>query len=198
MDQKMKYTVCAYYTKNTLYETKAQTLMESLQKFNVPCEITAIDDLGDWYTNTCYKPVFLQSMLEKHTDKAVIYVDVDAEFMQYPSLFDTLVEQKNVHIGVYVFDRSCYKKSHKGFEVLSGTIFMNNTKKTRALVSRWVDECKANPRVWDQKSLEKVLAGDFYTLPGAYCKIFDRMDHITDAVIVHYQASREVRRHGLH
>lgn len=186
----MNYIVVGYYTVDTLYQDKAQVLKESLARFNVPHDIIGVKNLGDWYKNTCYKPTFLKEMLCKHYPLPIIYVDVDAEFMAYPDLFDTFEGD----IGVYVFDRSEYRKSAHGFEVLSGTIFLRNNDKVFDIVEKWEIECKANPRVWDQKSLEKVLDGHYSLLPGEYCKIFDRMSFIIEPIIVHYQASREVRK----
>ena len=190
----MSYIVCAYYTRDTLYEEKARTLVASLNKFKIPYDVRAIENLGDWYKNTGYKPTFLKKMLEKHPDKSVVYVDCDAEFLRYPDLFENWSTLTYIDVGVYVFDRSCYKKSAHGFEVLSGTIFLQNNKEVYETVERWEQECKEHPHVWDQRSLEKVLDGHFNTLPGEYCKIFDRMEDITDPVIVHYQASRQVRK----
>jgi len=190
----MNYIVCAYYTRDTLYEEQAKRLIVSLNKFKIPYDVRAIENLGDWYKNTGYKPTFLKTMLEKHSDKSVVYVDCDAEFLRYPDLFENWSTLVYIDVGVYVFDRSCYKKSAQGTEVLSGTIFLKNNKKVYELVEKWEKECKEHPRVWDQRSLEKVLNGQFHSLPGEYCKIFDRMDNIKDPVIVHYQASRQVRK----
>ena len=185
----MSFIIVGYYTADTLYEDKAKVFAASLDKYNVPYYLERIKSLGDWYKNTCYKPTFLRRMLEKFSDTNIVYVDCDAKFLAYPVLFDTL----DCDVGVYVFDRSCYSKSVHGFEVLSGTIFLKNNVKVKRIVGKWALECKNNPRVWDQKSLEKTLNGDYYTLPGEYCKIFDRMPEITNPIIVHYQASREVR-----
>jgi hypothetical protein len=186
----MNYVIVGYYTRNTLYEEKARVLIQSMERFEIPHDIVAIDSFGTWWQNTGYKPTFLLEMLDKHSPTSIVYVDCDAEFMRYPDLFDTL----DCDVGVYVFDRSCYTRSHKGTEVLSGTIFLKSNTKVRALLEKWIRACRASPKVWDQKLLEKVLEGQFFTLPGEYCKIFDRMDHITNPVIVHYQASREVRK----
>jgi hypothetical protein len=186
----MSFIVTAYYTRNTLYEQKVQVFEASLQKFNIPYHIKAIENKGDWYKNTGYKPTFLKEMLKKFPMLSIVYVDVDAEFLRYPDLFETYDQD----IGVYVFDRSCYKKSAHGFEVLSGTIFLKNNEKVYKIIEQWENECKENPRIWDQRSLEKILNGNYSLLPGEYCRIFDRMEHITNPVIVHYQASREIRR----
>ena len=132
-------------------------------------------------------------MLEKFPDLNIIYVDCDAEFFAFPELFYTFVG----NVGVYLFDRSCYSVSAKGFEVLSGTIFLRNNVEVKQMVEDWEAECKNNPNVWDQKSLQKVLGDNYEKLPGEYCKIFDRMEWITSPVIIHYQASREVRKNGM-
>ena len=190
---KMNYIIVGYYTKDTIYEEKAQIFIKSLNKFTIPYDVVGIDNRGDWYKNTCYKPTFLKEMLCKHFPISIVYVDVDAEFMRYPELFDTL----DCNIGAHEFDRSCYSKSHKGKEMLSGTVFLKNNDAVYTIVERWEAECKANPMRWDQKSLEKVLDGHYSLLPGEYCKIWDRMKFITKPIIVHYQASREVRRNGL-
>lgn len=190
----MNYIVIGYYTVDTIYESAAKILIKSLESLDIPHHIQGIPILGDWYANTCYKPTFIKYMMEKHKPKSVIYVDCDAEFLRYPDLFENWSTLAYIDVGVYVFDRSCYRKSAHGFEVLSGTIFLKNNKKVLNMVTEWEQECKNNPNVWDQKSLEKVLKGDYHILPGEYCKIFDRMEHIKDPVIVHYQASRFVRK----
>ena len=131
--------------------------------------------------------------MDKFPNTDIVYVDVDAEFLAYPKLFDNWTTLCYVDVGVYVFDRSCYTKSAKGFEVLSGTIFLKNNDKVRGILTEWETLQKLNPKTWDQKTLEQVLKGKFTTLPGEYCKIFDRMQEIKDPVIVHYQHSRKVR-----
>jgi hypothetical protein len=185
--------VVGYYSTHTIYEGKAEFLRYSLEQYAVPYHLQPIEDQGVWYANTCYKPTFLLEMLEKFPGVNIIYVDVDAEFMMYPKLFDHFEGD----VGVYLFDRSCYAKSEHGFEILSGTIFLRNNIEVFQMVERWALECKSNPGVWDQKSLQKVLGDNYTKLPGEYCKIFDRMEWITKPVIVHYQASREVRKNRM-
>ena len=131
-------------------------------------------------------------MIEKF-DENIVYVDVDAEFLKFPTLFETLGNDPSCNIAVHLFDRSCYRKSAKGFEVLSGTIFMRNCEWVKDILNKWEDACKHNA-IWDQKALERVLEGRYTKLPGEYCKIYDKWSAtITDPVIVHYQASRKVR-----
>ncbi len=189
----MKFIVVGYYTKNTIYEGKAKVLRRSLEKYKVPFMLQCIEDLGGWYANTCHKPTFLKEMLEKFPNHNIIYVDCDAEFFAFPELFNSF----EGNVGVYLFDRSCYGNGTKGFEVLSGTIFLKNNEEVKEMIEKWEQECKSHPNVWDQKSLQKVLGDNYEKLPGEYCKIFNQMQWIKSPVIVHYQASREVRRNGM-
>jgi len=188
-----QFIVVGYYTRGTLYEASAQVLIRSLERHHVPHYIEGIENLGTWYKNTAYKPTFLLRMLDKFPDLNIVYVDADAEFLKFPELFDNWSTLTYVKIGVYVFDRSCYKHSVQGTEVLSGTIFLSNCEEVKDTVRRWEKQQALNPKVWDQRNLEKVLGNDFTTMPGEYCKIFDRMQRIKDPVIVHYQHSRKVQ-----
>jgi len=189
----MNFLVIAYYTENTIYEAHAQKFVKSLEKFSIPHFIKSIPNFGDWYKNTGYKPTFIKECLELFAGINLVYVDVDAEFMRCPDLFETL----DCNIGVHYFDRRNHPKINvELYEVLSGTIFLQNNKEVFDIVCRWEERCKKFSYVWDQKSLEFVLEGEFFNLPEEYCVIFDVMNHVKNPVIVHYQASRELRKHG--
>jgi hypothetical protein len=189
------YIIVGYFTIGTLYEARAKILQKSLERFDVPYHVTGVPNLGSWQKNTSYKPTFLKRMIRDFAPSNIVYVDVDAEFQRYPDLFDTLDTTMSHDVAVYVFDRSCYRRSPQGTEVLSGTIFFRNAPGTNTILDAWELRCRQQENVWDQKHLEYVLKDQYDLLPGEYCKIFDRMEEITDPVIVHYQASREVRRH---
>ena len=187
----MKFMVIGYYTRNTFYEDHAQVFVKSMQLFNIPYYVEAIDNLGSWVLNCTYKPTFIKRMMEKFPDYNIVYVDVDAEFLAYPILFEDL----DCNIAVHYFDRRYHPKiTVEAYEVLSGTIFLKNCCQVFEMVEQWEKECERRPRVWDQRSLEKILQGDFYHLPAEYCKIFNLMPRIKNAVIVHYQASRRIRK----
>jgi len=186
----MNYIVVAYYTKKTLYESMSKILVKSLERFKIPYYIEGIDSLGDWFKNTGYKPIFIKTMLKKFPDKNIVYVDCDAEFLEYPKLFEDL----DCNIAVHLLNRTSFRKYCKGTEILSGTIFLKNNDEVYNLVEKWEQECLKNPTVWDQKSLENILGDSFYNLPVEYCKIFDMNEKVKNPVIVHYQASRLVRR----
>ena len=186
----MSFIVVAYYTVDTIYEMHVERLKESLLKFNIPHHVVGIENRGDWYKNTCYKPTFIKEMMEKFPGLDIVYVDADARFKAYPQLFEEL----KCDVAVHNFDRRHHKtKGVSGFEILSGTIFFRNCPEVMYIVYRWETECAKRPRVWDQKSLARVI-GDYHNLPEEYCTIFDTMRHVKEPVIVHYQASRQVRK----
>jgi len=187
---KMNFIVVAYFTRKTFYEDYARALVESLKKYNLFYHIEGIENLGDWYKNTNYKPTFIKKMMVKFPNYNIVYVDCDAVFFGYPELFERIED----NIAVHLFDKSHFNKRSKGLEILSGTIFLRNTKETYELVERWEKRCKEKPRQWDQKSLEQILNGNFYNLPEGYCKIYNVRYPVKNPIIVHYQASRQVRK----
>jgi hypothetical protein len=191
----MAWAVVGYYTINSFYEEEAKRLIPSLQKFGIPYYIEPIESKGDWYSNTQYKPDFLKRMLTKFAPKSLIYVDIDAEFLQFPALFDQLDEKPDVHIGVHMLDHSKRGRSLVGLEMLSGTIFLRNSSLVHQLVDAWIQKCiQGKPHIWDQVALQQAIGSiPFFTLPEEYCTIFDYMSDVKNPVIKHYQASRRCR-----
>ena len=184
------WIVVSYYTLNTFYEEYATKLVASLEQFKILYHVVGVRNLRDWHKNTNYKPTFLKKMLDEFPDKNVVWVDCDAVFKRYPKLFDTL----DCDIAAHEFDCARYYKGGRGTELLSGTLFLRNNEEVRETVKAWEQECIKRPRVWDQKSLEKVLAGQYHKLPKEYCQISGTMRDVKNPVIVHYQASKRVRK----
>lgn len=189
------WIICAYYTKNTSYAEHSKILIESLVKYDLPHDITAIDNKGNWYANMQYKPMFLKQMMEKHSPLSVIYVDVDAIFCRYPEYFDKLENEPDVNVAVHILDHRKYKRKSHPPELLSGTIFLKNTAISKQIVDEWIQECSRDPKMWDQRALATVLRKHkYHLLPEEYCMIFDYMQNVKNPVIKHFQASRESRR----
>ncbi len=187
----MNFIVVAYFTKGSFYEDYAKTLIKSLKEYDIPLYyIEGIENLGSWIRNVNYKPTFLKKMMTKFPEHNIVYVDCDAVFFGYPKLFESI----EANVAVHLFDRSHFHKRSKGTEVLSGTIFLRNTEETYKIIERWERQCQRNPNQWDQKSLEQILNGNFYNLPEEYCKICNIRFPVDHPIIVHYQASREVRK----
>ena len=151
--------VVSYYTIGTFYMQYAQRLVASLKRYKILHHVTGVPNLRDWYKNTGYKPTFLAGCLKAFLDVDIVWVDCDAEFRSYPILFDTL----DGDIAVHRFERKLYQPHSPCMpEVLSGTVYLRNNEKVRGIVDEWVEECAKHPHVWDQKSLAKVLNGEFY------------------------------------
>jgi hypothetical protein len=192
------FVIVAYFTKGTPYETHAQKLIQSLNVFRLPYFVKPIEDQGDWDANTQYKPTFILEMLQKFPNRSIVYVDVDAVFFRYPEYFTYLDSQNkdcsSFDIAVHILDHSNYARKHQEPELLSGTIYFRNTPNTSIIVREWIEECKKDPKLWDQRALATVLKNySFHILPEEYTVIFDYMSSVPNPVIRHYQASRENR-----
>lgn len=188
------WKICAFYSKNTIYEELSKKLIESLKRFNLPYDVVGIENKGNWYANMQYKPTFLKGMLEKHPQYSIIYVDADAIICRLPTYFDKLDKEPDVNIAVHVLDHTKFRRKHCAPEMLSGTIFLKNTSETKQIVNEWIAECKTNSKLWDQRALANVLKKHrYHLLPAEYCMIFDYMSSIKNPVVKHFQASRGAR-----
>ena len=206
-----KPTVVAYYTKGTGYEKEAERLRASLKPIGLNSCIVPIDNLGSWQANTQHKARFLREMFDCCKGQDLLYVDADATFERYPA---RLINFKG-DIGIH------YRAKKRGnMELLTGTIYLANNDRARALVDQWIEYNDAHPLEWDQRNLQKVLdqrgventkesikreareallgngasneSLKLVELPAEYCAIFDQ-DMADDPVIKHWQASRRLK-----
>jgi len=173
-------TYVSFYTPE--YQSYADNLEDSLRKYNLKYEIRKIERLGNWEKNCNYKPVFIKEMMEKYKTP-IVWLDADATVESYPLLFDNITADVAVHF-------------RRGHELLSGTIFLNNTDEARQLVNLWVKESQLKPQELDQVSLKHSVdcwKGKLKKLPERYCNIYDLMN-VPNPVITHHQASRKYRK----
>jgi len=186
------FVVVGYFTRNTFYEDHTKVLVKSLDKYKIPYYIEGIESLGDWYKNVNYQPTFILKMMKMFPSNDIVSIDCDAEFFGYPELFEEIEED----IAIHLFDQSHINKKSTTFEVLSGTIFLKNNERTYKLMKRWEELCigNADKGRGNQKALEQTLNGNFYNLPESYCKICNARCSVKYPIIVHYQASRTMRR----
>ena len=75
----------SYYTNEGNYPALAEKLILSLNKFNLKHEIKLRHPFTSWEEGVSYKPSFILERLIKHR-KTVIWLDIDTEIWQYPSL----------------------------------------------------------------------------------------------------------------
>jgi hypothetical protein len=182
----------SYYTPD--YAARAAVLVRSLRKFELDFAVVPIDELGSWQKNTHFKPQFVWNQLVANPGRPVVWVDADAELLQYPHAFD---HGELGDIGVCEYKHKFVDRT----ELLSGTVYFKNTAASLRLVDRWLINCRENPELWDQRCLrmalnllEKDLAVTW--LPLSYCFVFDngRRDYPEiEPIIQHYQESRAAK-----
>ena len=198
------FIICSYFTIDTPYQDVAhEFLMSSLYERHIAdSDIRGIISLGSWSKNTSYKPTFIKQMLEHHPDKNIVFLDADAEVLQYPALFDQVPKECN--IAVHLLDRDKWYNRNTGGddELLSGTLFVRNCKESHDIVDRWRELCAVQPTKWEQKLLQDVIKErneKIFELPISYCYIKTLPNgsepHVKCEfpVIVHNQVSRELR-----
>lgn len=199
--------VISYYTEGTSYEEEAERLKQSLDRFCYEYDIVPKPSLGSWKKNTYYKATFIREMMDKHPDRNLLWIDADGAMIHYPSLFDDVKED----FGVFIADWDKiggYKRrlSHpdskivRGKELLSGTLYIANNERARALVDAWIAMNKRNFAVkgMEQENLQIVLNSwseplSILELPPSYCQIWDTMAYLGEPVIEHYQAARRIK-----
>jgi len=194
----MSYIVCAFYTKNTVYEEIAnKQLLPSIKELSLDSDIVAVPSLGTWQANTSYKSTFALQMLQKHPDKNIVLLDVDARIDTIPTLFDNIPEP-NIIAAHFLDHQLWFGRRTASKELLSGTLFLRNVEQAHEMVQKWVDECKKD-KEWEQRVLARVVKQfhyPIYHLPVEYCWIHtmpgNRSHPLKDegVVIRHFQASR--------
>jgi hypothetical protein len=194
--REMAYIVVAYFTENTGYADEIQNLATSLKRFGIPTDLVGIPNQGSWQANTHYKPYFIKQMLIRHYPKDILYLDADARVQQHPALFDHV----NFDLGVsYWTNKQESTKEFLRIELNSSVIYCANNAKIFELIERWIACCFQNPNIWDQRIFQYVIQESedlnlrLEKLPPTYCKIFDLMPEVGEAVIEQFQASRRYK-----
>lgn len=185
----------SHYTINTPYETVVRKLRKSLERFGLDYEIEGIKSFGNWRANSNHCAWQVQKMMVKYPNRSILRLDADAVVQRMPVLF---VESGfDPDIAAVVWKQS--KLRPKG-ELLGGTLYFANNKKSKAIVDEWVEACASNPRGRNSDHLQKIVEREkerikFYDMPLAYCKIFDSMSaQVPEPVIEHFQASRKFKK----
>jgi hypothetical protein len=143
-----------------------------------------------WQRETYFKANFIKNMMDKFPDKDIIWLDADAELLQYPEIFCDFPGT----LGARIFH---------GRKLLTGTVYFRNCKAIREVVDDWIRENQEPREVFrcqqEQMNLQSVIERtpgkvQFVNLPREYCYIYDEREPCVDPVIVHRQHSRKFRR----
>lgn len=195
--------VCFYTTE---YIQHAMNLRPSLERFDLSHDLHFVTDKGSWAANCHRKPAFLRAMLLRHKGP-IVWIDADARMRQRPDVLLEMAATRHADIGVHDYGLSGGRS-----EILSGTIYLDDTAAAHALLDAWQDKCAQKPGAYDQQALQWALeqweerdaTGPLRvaSLPAEYTFIFDifRSDfykrnhpNVGPPVIEHMQHSRVVR-----
>lgn len=181
-----KFYVISYYTEN--YYEYLKKFEKFLERFQIKYYIEMLQGKWEWKKACNYKPEFILKCWYMLL-YPVLWIDIDAVVHSDLNYFNKLTE-KNIDIAFYYRDAK---------ELLSGTLFFNNTKNSRKVLELWKDESK-NINLWDQRNLQQVLLKNEIKdlkidyLSANYC-YFDllknRLDENDKIHIEHFQASRK-------
>lgn len=183
----------SFFTVNSGYEKEIKNLIASLEEFNLPYDIEAIESLGEWQRNVKYKAILMRRMLDKHPSKNIVYLDSDSIIRRYPSLFENI----DADIAVHYIDWPKYRGPNR-IQLNGAVIYVANNQKARGLLDIWIKRNKLSSQI-DQEILQKLLEESkdrikILNLPPEYCKIFDTMRQVADPVIEQFQASRRFKQ----
>lgn len=92
----MKWEVISFYTSD--YKEEIAVLIKSLETFEIPYDIESVKDRGSWKVNAFYKIPFIIKKL-KCAKQPLVWLDADAEVIQYPSVFNNL--ESVLMAGIY-------------------------------------------------------------------------------------------------
>lgn len=212
-------TTIGFYSFATPYEHEAKLLAASLDRVGMRHIITGFPDRETWYANTAAKAELIREARHSMSGP-LLYVDVDAFVHQNCTRYFEGLAIRNIDLGVHWFagppkgkkrSQVCQcirgaRECNQPHRLLSGTLFLGDTKGARTLVDRWVQK-NADLRaqgIYDgggQKNLWRVvveMGSALYMekIPGRYCRVGDKSwayPPTEPVVIEHTIASRENR-----
>lgn len=195
MDTGRPWLVVSFFTEANGYKPDALRMIASCRRHGLDYFVQPIEGEGSWLGNVRFKPKFMRAMLDRHPGRDLVWIDADGIVQQPPMLFDSLAkdpEYQRFILGVHYF---------RGRKLLTNTVFLRNGETTRAMIDAWIGLTKARAGVWEQKTLQELLAAHpewpAFQLPAQYAQIFDLMRAAGKPVIEHFQASRRLRAAGL-
>lgn len=185
-------TIVGFFTRDGVYEAEKNRLSKSAELLGLPVDIAEMKSAGSWVRNAGMKPAVLVEMRKKHRGP-LLYVDVDAVF------------HRNPWPGLAHLDCDMAAYYEPAGNLLSGTLFINDTPAAAEMLDEWVRASADAPDEWDQRVLGRIVAEDaarcsrryrFQTLPVSYCWVFDKIDNppCGEIFVEHLQASREAKK----
>lgn len=201
--------IIAYYTDNGSYAEEAELFVASLERTGMKHHVEGFPDAGGWYANTARKPRFIRDCRRRFRGP-LLYVDVDVFVHEDCTEAFERLAREGFDFGAHYFrgpakghDRGDVRP--EGWRLLSGTLFLGDTDRARALLVAWtglndelhrhgIEAGGGQKNLW---YLTTCLAGlRVARLSGRYCYVFDKAWAYPDTepcVIEHTIASRDHR-----
>ena len=196
-EKEKEIKIIGFYTANTPYEEEARQLVESLDKFNLSYHLYPIESGESWVENCAQKSNIIKRALDDFSED-ILYLDVDARVLRKPSFGSIDRSVPGYCLWTHTFTGVPTE------ELCSGTIYFPNNSISRQVVDAWIAMQKTYPKLWDQKTLQKVhkmfpherLHHDWINIQS-YIRKGDgkeiRFIETENPIIVHTQASRRNR-----
>ncbi len=197
----LKWIVVSFYTVRTSYEKEIKKLEASLKRFNIDYHFFACEPTGTWRGNLNHKSAIILKSFDLFPDKDIVFLDSDAIVRAWPVLFDGLSKQREYDLSAHFYR---YRpQSGDREELLSGTLWFQNSQVSRDVVKRWDEIGRRRPDQRHQMCLKMAIAeltAEGYLVrvfhhPFEYTCIFDyhAARNGKQPIIEHFQASRRFR-----
>lgn len=179
-------------------------LIPTLNKHQMPYDIEAIDNLGDWNKNTGYKATLILRMLQKHKQD-ICFIDADAVIVNYPKLLYSIPDEYDLAAHIlnwYGHWRNQWDRTDN-MHLLSGTMVFKYKPIVIELVKKWIEQNQTANLILEQKILQEIIESNsrikLYELPPEYCVVVMRDYTIPKYIkhpiyIIHTQCSRKYRK----
>lgn len=133
-------TLISFYTNDWKYAQYAKELIEDCANLKMPYKIEELPSTGSYLKNTCMKPKFILDKLNE-LKSPVLWVDVDASLVKYPSFFDTV----NGDFAARKMSEQRTRTWHVG------TMWFNYTPQMIEFIEHWIDN---TGKISDESALE--------------------------------------------
>lgn len=175
--------IIAFYTVDTPYDKEAEEFRKSFAGEDY--HIYQVSNKGKWELNCAQKSECIYKGLNDF-EEDILYLDIDARKCR------DIPEIKSDFPGFCIWQRPW--KGEGDLELLSGTIFFPNNNLSKKIVEDWMEVQKADPSVWDQKTLQSIHNKyEHFEMDLEWVYIERFMKQVKNPIILHTQASRRLR-----
>jgi hypothetical protein len=121
--------VISFFTEDWKYPEYAENLKQDCEKLGLEYRIEHRKNTGSYSKNTAIKPFYIKECLMSEQEP-LLWIDVDASILKYPSVVDTFVNK---------YDIAVKKRVNQDHDLAwhVGTIWLNNNDATKEFVDFW-------------------------------------------------------------